>query len=181
MLGEAEWDWTAYSVGGAGDTNGDGYADVIVGARANTSGGAGAGAAYIVNGPFSGDLDLAAADAKMVGEESNDTAGVSVAGAGDVDADGFGDVVIGAWSADGGTGPGAAYLVYGPFTASIDLSLADVKLIGENDHDAVGFPVASAGDMDGDGYDDLLVGALYNDEGGEAAGAAYLLLFAEMP
>jgi len=181
MLGEAEWDWAAYSVGGAGDTNGDGYADVIVGARANTSGGAGAGAAYIVNGPFSGDLDLAAADAKMVGEEPSDTAGVSVAGAGDVDADGFADVLIGAWSADGGKGPGAAYQVYGPFTASIDLSLADVKFLGENDHDAAGFPVEAAGDMDGDGHGDLLVGALYNDEGGEAAGAAYLLLFSAMP
>ena len=76
------------------------------------SGGYGAEAAYLVLGPISGNVDLSAADAKLIGENSLDLAGSSVSGAGDVDGDGFDDILVGAWGEDsGGTGAGAAYLL----------------------------------------------------------------------
>jgi hypothetical protein len=66
-------------------------------------------------------------------------------------------------------------LVRGPVTGIFDLSAADVKLVGEAPGDRAGVAVSDAGDMDGDGHDDLLVGAYFDREGGHHAGAAYLV------
>jgi hypothetical protein len=67
-------------------------------------------------------------------------------------------------------------VVLGPVTGTHDLSLADAKLVGEKRGDGAGFSVSGAGDVDGDGHDDVLVAAWGNDnEGGTDAGAAYLL------
>jgi hypothetical protein len=97
-------------VSGAGDVDADGHDDVLVGAYSNNGGGPDSGAAYLVLGPVTGTLELARADVKLVGEEANDWAGTTVSGAGDVDADGRGDLLIGAAYNDEG---GAAYLIYG--------------------------------------------------------------------
>jgi len=67
--------------------------------------------------------------------------------------------------------------VLGPVTGTVDLSAADAKLVGEASDDYVGSEsISSAGDVNGDGFDDLLVGAWGQDEGGDEAGAAYLVL-----
>jgi hypothetical protein len=175
MLGEDVYDRVGSSVSGAGDVDGDGHPDLLLGSRYNSEGGNAAGAAYLVLGTVTGTLDLSHAHAKLVGETELDTAGTAVSGAGDTDGDGHDDLLVGAWGNDeGGKDAGAAYLVLGPVSGTLDLSMADAKLVAENRDDHA-FAV-SAGDVDGDGRVDVLVGADGNDEGGVEAGAAYLVL-----
>ena len=173
FVAEADDDW-AESVSGAGDVDGDGHDDVLVGARRNDEAGSDAGAAYLVLGPVTGALDLSLADAKLLGEESGDEAGLSVSSAGDVDTDGHADMLVSAVYGNDEVAPnaGAAYLVLGPVTGHFDLALADAKLVSEGLGNYAARSVSGAGDVDADGHDDLIVG----DEGGTDAGAAYLVL-----
>ncbi len=175
FVGEEAGDQAGW-VSGAGDVNGDGNDDLLIGAHGNDEGRPDAGAAYLVVGPYaSGARDLSSAHAKLVGEESDDLVW-DVSDAGDVDSDGHHDLLISAQGNDeGGPEAGAAYLVLGPVTGTRDLSLADAKLVGEENGDEAGVSVSGAGDVDADGRADILVGALHNGEGGPAAGAAYLL------
>jgi hypothetical protein len=176
-----EEDLVGWSVSGAGDVNGDGYADIFLGAPDNSEGGMVAGAAYLFYGPATMDVALSSADAKLVGEEASDLAGGSVSDAGDVDGDGFADILVGASrNSGGGAGTGAAYLLYGPITGDRDLSAADAKLTGEDRYGWAGYAVSGAGDTDGDGHADILVGAYAVDDGASDAGAAYLVTFASM-
>ena len=171
LLGEGADGHAGDSAEGVGDTNGDGFGDVLVGAPKHPGGG-GPGVAYLVRGPLSGDLDLAAADARLLGEEGNDKAGCAVAGAGDVNGDGLADLLVGAeYAGDGGM----AYLVLSPVAGEFDLGQASARLRAEAASDHLGDAVAGAGDVDGDGYDDWLVGAPYNDAVAHRSGAAYLL------
>ena len=125
---------------------------------------------------------LAEADFEFIGEALYDRAGISVSTAGDVDGDGLDDLFVGAYgNADGGDYAGKAYLLLGSSLAastssSIDLSTADFHFIGEDSEDHAGISVSTAGDVDGDGLDDLFVGAYGNDDGGDYAGKAYLIL-----
>ena len=176
LTGEAASDWVGVRVAGVGDVNGDGFDDVMTGARQNDAGGTDAGAAYLALGPLSGESSLSVADAKLIGEAAGDEAGSGVAAAGDVDADGYADLLVGSRYEDsGGSKAGAAYLLLGPVTGSLSLSAADAKLIGEADGDKAGEAVAGGGDLDVDGHDDLLVGAEWEDSAATAAGAAYLV------
>ncbi len=171
FVGEAG-DVAGEAVSGAGDVNGDGYDDILVSAEGNDSY---AGAAYLVLGPVSGELDLSDANAKLTGG-ADDHAGRSVAGAGDVNDDGYSDLLISAEGDDsGGDWAGAAYLVLGPISGENSLSSADAAFIGEAENDCAGVSVSGAGDVDGDGHNDFLVGAFENDSGGSNAGAVYLV------
>ena len=177
LWGEAASDGAGTSLSGAGDLDGDGYDDLVIGAPGNDTAGTGTGAAYLVLGPVTSDMNLSAADARLMGESVQDQAGTSVAGAGDTDGDGYHDLIIGAPGRDTyGLSSGAAYLVLGPPSGSMVLTMAQARLLGSTNLDGAGDAVAGAGDINGDGLDDLLVGAKGQDSGGVGAGATYLVL-----
>ncbi|MBP7147914.1 MAG: FG-GAP repeat protein [Acidobacteria bacterium] len=160
-----------WSVAGAGDVNGDGYDDVIVGATGYSNGQSGEGAAFVYHGGPGG-LSPAAARVLEIDRVSADF-GVAVAAAGDVNADGYADVVVGA---DQYTNvefnEGAAFL----FLGSASGVPAAAAWTGEanSTYSAYGASVAAAGDVDGDGYADLLIGAPQLDNGENNEGRAYL-------
>ncbi|MDP2314089.1 MAG: MopE-related protein [Pseudomonadota bacterium] len=173
LLGEAADDRAGIGLDAPGDMDGDGHGDILVGAsRARSS-----GAAYLVLGGVTGDLDLGDADAILEGVDANDGVGGSVAGAGDVNADGNLDLLLGASLLDGDVADaGGAYLVYGPVTGTRSLSTADGTFGGASVDSFAGFSVAGAGDTDGDGFADFLIGAYAADDGGSNAGTASLFL-----
>ena len=174
--GETYGDYAGCSVAGVGDVDGDGFDDLLLGASGNDAGGGNAGAAYLIHGPVTGELDLAVADVRLTGEDSGDQAGWSTSTAGDVNGDGLDDLLVGAFGNDlGGGNAGAAYLLLGPVTADLSLSASHARLLGEDTLDTAGSSVASAGDVDGDGLDDLLVGSPASDLGGSGSGVAYLV------
>ena len=175
FIGENAADYSGLSVSSAGDVNGDGYDDILIGASGNDDGGNLAGKTYLIYGSstLSGTLDLSAADASFIGENADDVSGYSISSAGDVNGDGYDDILIGAY----GSGAGKSYLIYGSSTllGTLDLSAADASFIGENAYDSSGWSVSGAGDVNGDGYDDVLIGATSNDDGGSGAGKSYLI------
>ena len=190
IIAENAFDNAGFSVSSAGDVNGDGFDDLIVGAHLNDAGGSNAGAAYVVFGKASGfatvNLSSVAAGTggfKIFGENAGDVAARSVSSAGDVNGDGFGDVIVGAIGNDEGGGTaGAAYVVFGKAGGFATVNLDNVavgtggfKIVGESEDDESGGSVSSAGDVNGDGFDDLIVGANFNDAGGSNAGASYVV------
>ena len=180
FIGENAGDNSGWSVSSAGDVNGDGYDDIIVGAYKN---GNAAGKTYLIFGKATGfaiDTPLSQADASFIGENADDNSGYSVSSAGDVNGDGYDDIIIGAYSSDKGErDAGQIYLIFGKATGwAIDtpLSQANASFTGENAGDFSGWSVSSAGDVNGDGYDDIIIGAFGNDEGGGGAGKTYLII-----
>ncbi len=172
LTGVVAGDYAGYSVAGAGDVNGDGYDDVVVGAYGADDSTSGGGAAYILWGPLAGSKSLGDAETIVMGDSASGRLGISVAGAGDINSDGQADVLVGADRYYGGLG--AAYLVLGFSMGSYDASTADAMLEGQTYYDWAGAAVAGAGDTNADGRDDILVGAWGNDATGADAGAAYL-------
>ena len=183
--GVAAGDRSGYSVSGAGDVNGDGLADLLIGAFGARPNGSLSGASYVVFGrntaqdPFPASLDLSALDGTngfhLAGLEPGDRSGRAVSNAGDVNGDGLADLLIGAYFADPtANASGASYVVFGrntaqtgPFPASLDLSDLDgtngFRLDGVAEGDLSGFAVSNAGDVNGDGLADLLIGAYAAD------------------
>jgi len=167
-------DGTGWSLARAGDLDGDGGPDLLVGAPFEGSAGEWAGAALLVSGGAiqarPATLDPATLP-RIIGEAGSHYVGVSVAGPGDVDGDGWDDALIGAHGVD--SEAGVAYLVRGPLTADRSLADATARLMGQAPGDYAGYAVAAAGDTDGDGLGDLLVGAY-----GAADEAGFAGLFA---
>ena len=176
LTGEAAGDAFGYSVASAGDMNGDGNADVIVGAYENSAKGSGAGRAYVFfGGPGMDNVP----DLVLTGETAGDYFGISVSSAGDVNGDKYGDVIVGAYQSDfGGIDAGRAYVFFGGPRPD---DRPDLILTGAAAGDAFGFSVASAGDVNKDGFGDMIVGAYHNDAGGADAGRAYIYLGGPRP
>ncbi|MEW5701811.1 MAG: FG-GAP-like repeat-containing protein [Candidatus Zixiibacteriota bacterium] len=224
FYGEDWGDAFGYAVDGAGDLNGDGYADVVVGAFGNDYWGNGAGRAYVYSGAdgrlvymFSGGLPgdalgsavagvgdvngdgvpdvIVGADREMASGWANglayvysgqdgtvlyeftagefrDEFGWSVSQAADINRDGYCDVVVGApgggWTPPYHDGQGRAYVYSGQDGALLH------SLSGESTSDLFGFSVAGGADVNGDGYPDVIVGAIWNDSKAWNSGSAYV-------
>ena len=179
-------DYSGRSVSSAGDVNGDGFDDVIIGAPYTDPNGTGSGSSYVVFGKtsgFSATMDLSNLDGnsgfRLNGAAAFDRSGRSVSSAGDVNGDGFDDVIV-------GTGDdfsvGTSYMVFGKasgFDASLELSSLDGNngfgLEGVERRDSSGFSVSSAGDINGDGFDDVILGAPKAAPNGYASGSSYVV------
>ncbi len=169
------------AVAGAGDVNGDGYDDILVGAwgydreddpeTGTDEGAVDAGAAFLFYGPLSGSLGLEEADAVIIGDLEGGGLGASVAAAGDVNQDGFGDLLVGAPDYNG---RGAAFLYYGPISDVRTAQDADARLMGDEEGAQAGYAVSSAGDLNDDGRDDVIVTAPYDPGGTLEAGAVFV-------
>jgi hypothetical protein len=184
FLGKTSWGFTGSSCTGVGDVNGDGYDDFIIDDNHNNEWGSDSGQPFLFLGKATGwsmGTLLSNADASFYGEAANDVAGAGIAGAGDVNADGLDDFIIGAiGNAEGGDRAGQTYVILGRKTGwSMDtnLSMADASFIGEGAVDFSSRGLSCAGDVNADGYDDILIGAANNNEGGGDAGQTYLIFF----
>jgi FG-GAP repeat/RTX calcium-binding nonapeptide repeat (4 copies) len=176
----------------AGDVNGDGLADIIIGAPYGSDSSGTAGDAYVIYGKTGlANIDLAtltpAQGFKISGVANGDLTGVSVAGGGDVNGDGFADVVIGARNATPGSfQTGAAYVVFGGATgANVDLATLahgdgskGFELDGRNTNYAAGQGVSMA-DVNGDGLSDVIVSAPNSAENTTNAGSTYVMFGVE--
>ena len=176
-------DWSAESdqafsefgstVAQAGDVNGDGYDDVLVGAPSYTGGQTDEGRVYLYLGSISG---LSPTHAWAVeSDQASSSFGSAISSAGDVNADGYDDVIVGAYNySNGHSLEGRAYLYLG---SASGLSVTAAWTAEANQLSAsFGWSVSSAGDVDADGYDDVLVGAFSYSNGEGDEGRAYLYL-----
>lgn len=188
ITGATASDLLGLSTAPAGDVNGDGLDDLILGAADADVAGAGSGAAYVIYGrssAFPASLSVAQLDGtngfRLTGTQVNDSAGFGVASAGDFNGDGRDDLAVGAPGFDTpGGSTGAAFVVYGRnnFPASFALSSLDastgMRIDGALPGDFAGQRVA-AGDINGDGRSDLVIGAPGRDDAANHAGSAYVL------
>jgi hypothetical protein len=215
FIGRVAGDRSGISVSSAGDVDGDDIDDLLIGAYSGDGGGSDSGETYLVfgralndwgaladasnkvqlltaiNGVDAGDNNMI----RFIGRAAIDYSGYSVSPAGDVDDDGKADLLIGAPSADGGgSSSGETYLIFGRsrpdwnaltdasgnvnLTAINGVDAGDnnmIRFIGRAADDYSGYSVSSAGDVDGDGKADLLIGATWADGGGSLSGETYLI------
>ena len=175
FVGEDDFEQAGISVDGAGDLNGDGFADLLIGARTQLD--LDTGKVYVEYGPRAGTNELATADVRWVGE-TDDLAGSSVSGGADLDGDGHLDLVAGAPAAfDTATDlSGDVYALYGPdFEGGELVDRAGTLFLGVEVDDYAGRSV-STGDVDDDGRSDVLIGAYQASFEGVITGGAYLFL-----
>ena len=166
-----ESDYLGYSVSGAGDVNGDGYDDVIVGAPRYENAEAREGAAFIYHGSVSGISTVPAVI--LESNQAGAMLGSSVSGAGDVNGDGFDDVIVGAsLYSNGELFEGAAYVYLGSVSG---ISTIPAVILESNQAGAMlGSSVSGAGDVNDDGWDDVIVGAPQYDDTETDEGVAFV-------
>jgi hypothetical protein len=161
----------ALSVGTAGDVNGDGYSEVVVGAPDYDNGEADEGRVFVYSGTPSGPAATAGWTAE--GNQLAAHFGISASGAGDVNGDGYADLVVGAHLWDNGETDEGRTIVYLGSSGGLGSTAA---WTGETNQagSQYGFSVGTAGDVNGDGYSDVIVGAPMYANGQAAEGAAFV-------
>jgi Ca2+-binding RTX toxin-like protein len=190
LTGITNVDHAGWAVSGAGDVNGDGIADFVLSSTNNDATGYNAGTAYVLFGHHGGSaasIDLSTIGGstpgfRIGGIGTADTAGTALS-YGDVNGDGISDVIVGAPQHRVGSdyNNGAAYVIFGHTGAAANVNLADLN--GVNGFAVTGFAaqeraggsLASGGDINGDGFDDIIIGARYSSAGGSFAGAVYVV------
>ena len=162
--GDSANDFFGDSVSGAGDVNGDGRADLIVGAFGDNNNGSDSGIARVLSGIDGSTLFT------FNGDSANDQFGLSVSGAGDVNGDGTPDLIVGALGDDNnGDESGIARVLSGMDGGTL------FTFEGDSAFDLFGDSVSGAGDVNGDGFADLIVGAPFDDNNGSDSGSARVL------
>ncbi len=186
-------DYSGSCVSAAGDVNGDGVDDIIISAIRAAPNGLNSGESYVVFGGASvganGSIELSSLNGAngfvLNGVDADDFSGVSISAAGDINGDGVDDIIIGASNADpnGASNSGESYVVFGGANVGasgiIELSSLDgtngFVFNGANARDYSGRSVAAAGDVNGDGVDDVIIGALRADPNGDWSGESYVV------
>ncbi|MEM7054876.1 MAG: hypothetical protein AAF446_10060, partial [Pseudomonadota bacterium] len=196
IFGESANDRSGHSVHFAGDFNGDGFNDVIIGAPYSSSGKSFAGRSYVIFGTdqiLATGIELSSLDGTagiiIEGAEANDLSGFSVTGGGDLNSDGMDDLVIGAIGGESrdsngdfiASDTGTVHVVFGskqqihPFPLSSLDGTTGFTFNGEERLDRLGGSVDFAGDFNNDGADDLVIGAYGADQNGDDSGASYVV------
>lgn len=162
ILGAAAGDALGSSVGGGGRIDGDMSYDLVIGAPGHDTPDTNAGCVYVLSGTFGAMIDT------LYGESAHDAFGSTVAIAGDVDNDGHADFIVGApHNEAGGVDAGRAYVYSGAGGLMHSFT-------GSDPGGRLGSAVAAAGDVDGDGHADVIVGVPYDDGAGTDAGRAFV-------
>lgn len=178
LTGFADYSFSGNAVAGAGDLNGDGFDDIVVGTNDASD--------YVIFGAesgFGGSFDVGDLDGsngfRLHGSAAH-AIDRSFAGAGDFNGDGLDDLVVGV--AGDRNGAGATYVVFGSdagFPAEVDLTALDgtdgFRIDGGRPADSSGASVAAAGDVNADGFDDIVIGAPGGDASGLGSGQSYVV------
>ncbi len=164
------------SVATAGDINDDGYDDILVSAPLyDVAGQANAGIVYVFTGSAAGLSSIPAWQLSL--DKASTRFGASIAGGTDVNGDGYSDIIIGAYVDDGQTGNDGIYIYHGGPSGLASIPAAILRFSQPNTY--FGNTVATAGDINADGYDDILAGAPYYD--GDKVNEGAVVLYAGSP
>ncbi|MCB2156017.1 FG-GAP repeat protein [bacterium] len=170
--GSDTWQHVGCSVSTAGDVNGDGYVDLIIGVEGYSETEIGQGVAIVYYGPIIGHGNVP--DWYYAGSENGDHVGECVTGGGDINGDGYADVVVGAPGFDNGTRYGKIMVFHGSATGLS--STPDAEATPTSDMNSLGNIMSMAGDVNGDGYSDLIAGCTVWNNGSYGCGAGLVYL-----